>query len=80
MTDISTNRPLRVSTDGTAGPYIMVPLDQLEDVRHALDGKGVRYWVDEVAISVDERPFIATINLGRAGDASAVQAILDNVR
>ena len=80
MTDVTTDKPLRVSTDGTAGPYIMVPLDQLADVRRALEGNNIRYWVDEEAISVDDRPFIATVNLGRAGDASTVQTILDRVR
>ncbi len=77
MTDISTNKPLRVSTDGTAGPYIMVPLDQLDDIRRALEENHIRYWVDEDAISLNDSPFITTVNLGRAGDASAVQAILD---
>ncbi len=79
MTDITTDKPLRVSTDGTAGPYIMVPLNQLAEVRRALDGNRIRYWVDEEAISVDDKPFIATVNLGRAGDAGAVQAILDTL-
>ena len=80
MTDVTTNRPLRVSTDGTAGPYIMVPLDQLDDVRRALDENNIRYWVDEAAISMNSGPFIAVVDLGRGGDARAVQAILDNVR
>jgi len=79
MTDISTNKPLIVSTDGSAGPYIMVPLDQLDDVRRALDENNIRYWVDEAAISMNDKPFIATVNLGRAGDAGAVQAILDKI-
>jgi hypothetical protein len=80
MTDISTNKPLCVSTDGTAGPYIMVPLDQLDDVRRALDENNIRYWVDEAAISFNDKPFIATVNLGRAGNANSVQAILDAIR
>jgi hypothetical protein len=80
MTDISTNKPLYVSTDGTAGPYIMVPLDQLVDVRRALDDNNIRYWVDEAAISVNDRPFIATVDLGRGGNAEVVQAILDGIR
>ena len=79
MTDISTNKPLLVSTDGSAGPYIMVPLDQLDDVRRALDENNIRYWVDEAAISMNDKPFIATVNLGRAGNAGAVQAILDKI-
>jgi hypothetical protein len=77
MTDIATNRPLRVSTDGTAGPYLMVPLSQLAEIRRLLDQNQIGYWVDEHAISWNEEPYIACINLGRDGDAAKVQSILD---
>ena len=80
MTDTSTNKRLRVSTDGTAGPYIMVPACQLQDVRQLLDDHDVRYWVEENVISVDGSPEIGVVNLGRGGDAAAVQALLDSVR
>lgn len=80
MTDAATKKNLRVSTDGTVGPYIMVPVIQLDDVRRLLDGRGVGYWVEENAISLDGAPEIAVINLGRGGDAAAVQALLDSVR
>ena len=36
MTDTYTHKPIKVSADGTAGPYIMVRLDQLETVRSLL--------------------------------------------
>lgn len=77
MIDVTTQRPLHVSTDGTAGPYIMVPLDQLETLRVLLDNNRVRYSVDENAISLDGGPYIAVVNLGRGVDAKAVQGILD---
>jgi hypothetical protein len=80
MVDITTKKPLRVSTDGTAGPYIMVPLSQLEEVRRLLDGRGVRYGVEEHAISVDGAPYIAIVNLDRRTDPKAIQALLDSVR
>lgn len=80
MTDTKTKKVLRVSTDGTAGPYIMVPVSQLEEVRRLLEVRGVRYWVEENAISLDGAPEVAVINLGRGGDADAVQAVLDSVR
>jgi hypothetical protein len=80
MIDTTTKKPLRVLTDGTAGPYIMVPLDQLEEVKHALDNHSIRYWVEENAISLNKAPFIAVIDLGRNGDTKAVQAILDKVQ
>ena len=80
MTDATTQRRLHVSTDGTAGPYIMVPVSQLDEVKHLLDRSRTRYWVDENAISLNGSPEIAVINLGRDADARSVQNILDSVR
>ena len=80
MTDVTTQRALQVSTDGTAGPYIMVPVSQLDDVKRLLGGARVHYWVDENAISLNGTPEIAVVNLGRVADASAVQAVLDTAR
>ena len=36
MTDPATRRPIRVSTDGTSRPYIMVSVELLEKVRKLL--------------------------------------------
>jgi hypothetical protein len=80
MTDATTQRRLQVSDDGTAGPYIMVPVSQLAELERLLDRTRIRYWVGENAISFDGGPEIATINLGRGADPAAVQAILDSVR
>lgn len=80
MTNPTIKEPLHVSTDGTAGPYIMAPVSQLDEVRRLLDSRQIRYWVDEYAISLDGAPEVAVINLGREADASAIQAILDSVR
>ena len=78
MTDATTHQRLHVSTDGTAGPYIMVPLTQLEEVKALLDRNHIRYWVEENSISLNGGPYISVINLGREGNAVAVQTILDN--
>jgi hypothetical protein len=80
MTDAATKKPIRVSTDGTAGPYIMVPVSQLDEIRRLLDGRGVSYWVEENAISLNGAPEVAVIDLGRGGDAATVQTILDSSR
>jgi len=80
MKDSMTKQPLYVSTDGTAGPYIMVPDAQVDELCRILDRHGVRYSVDENVISLDGEPEVATINLGRGGDAKGVQKILDSVR
>jgi len=80
MIDTSTARPLSVSTDGDAGPYIMVPVSQVEKVRSLLDENSIPYWVDAEAISVDGEPEITVINLGTGADSEAVQKLLDSTR
>ena len=80
MTDVTTKKPLYVSTDGTAGPYIMVPVSQLADVRKLLERHGVRYQVEEDVISLNGAPEEAVIDLGRGADAGAIQAILDSIQ
>lgn len=79
MIDISTKKPLRVSTDGDAGPYVVVPVQQLDDVRRLLDAHHVSYWVDEEAISLDGKPEVTVVNFGRDAQPDAVQEILDQV-
>jgi hypothetical protein len=78
MIDTTTQRPLRVSKDGDAGPYIMVPVAQIEQVRSILDAKGIPHWVDAEAISLDGKPAISVINLGRSVNVNRVQELLDN--
>jgi hypothetical protein len=56
MIDEMTKDSLRVSTDGVAGPYLMVPVPQLDAVLAVLDRHKVRYWVDADAISLDNEP------------------------
>lgn len=80
MIDLTTKEPLRVSTDGTAGPYIMVPLSQLDELVRLLAGHGIAHWVEEDVISLDGEPEVAVVNLGRGGDSGAVQTILDGAR
>jgi len=77
MIDEMTRERLRVSTDGVAGPYLMVPVTQLARVRELFDLHGIRYWPDVDAISLDGRPAIAVINFGRAGDGARIQHLLD---
>jgi hypothetical protein len=77
MIDEMTKDSLRVSTDGIAGPYLMVPVTQLDAVLAVLDRHKVRYWVDADAISLDNEPAITVINFDRSGDAAWIQAILD---
>jgi hypothetical protein len=80
MIDAMTRKPLYVSTDGTAGPYIIVPVSQLPEIRRLLETHKIRYSVEEDAISLDGAPETIVINLARGADVTAVQAILDSVR
>ncbi len=77
MTDTTTRRPIRVSTDGTSGPYIMLSVEVLEKVRRLLVENDIPHWVDHLAISVDDRPAVTVINLGRGTDSRRVQDLLD---
>jgi hypothetical protein len=50
MTEPATRRPIRISTDGTSGPYITVSVELLEKTRtpeqagSRLNPKPVRIW------------------------------------
>ena len=79
MKDTMTKQPLHVSTDGGAGPYIMVPDAQVDELCRVLSRHDVRYSVDELVISMNGEPEVAILDLGREGDAMAVQKILDSV-
>ena len=79
MIDTATRMPLSVSTDGDAGPYIMVPVGQLDKVILLLDANNVSYWVDEEAISLDGKPEVAVINLGHGSNPATVQSLLDSI-
>lgn len=77
MIDEMTKNQLRVSTDGIAGPYLMVPMAQVVRVRDVLDRHAVHYWVDSFAISLDGKPATTVINFGRTGNAARIQTLLD---
>jgi hypothetical protein len=79
MKNATTKEPLYVSTDGTAGPYIMVPVSRLDAVRQLLKEHQIPCSVDELAISLDGEPEVTVVDLGRRGDAKKVQQILDTV-
>ena len=77
MIDEMNKDGLRVSTDGIAGPFLMVPVTQLDAVLAVLNRHKFRYWFDAEAISLDNEPATTVINCGRSGEAVRIQAILD---
>ncbi len=78
MIDVTTKKPLQVSTEGDAGPYIMVPVEQAPVVRDLLDANDIPYWVDEGVVSLNGRPEVTVVNLGQSSSPAAVQGLLDN--
>ena len=80
MLDAQRSKAIRVHTEWPPRPYIMVPVDQLQHVRTLLDREEISYWVETWAISFDDKPAVAFLNLGLPGDAARVQAILDEAR
>lgn len=79
MTDVITNKPLRVTVIGTARPYIELAFSQLEDVQRLLDAQAIHYWVDDMVISFNGGPEMAIIHLAREVNPAAVQTILDSI-
>ncbi len=79
MIDTSTKSTLRVSTEGTAGPFILLPVSQVEEVTQLLKSHGIRHWVQESNFSLNGGPFTTIIELGHGGEPKTVQALLDGI-
>jgi len=77
MMNTSAQRPLVVLDGGAAGPYIMLPLTQVENVRAILDSHDVSYWVDTWAVSLDENPYMTVINISAKFDVDSIQRMID---
>lgn len=79
MPSSSTDKPLYVSTDGTAGPYIIVTPEQLAPVVEALRSGGISFQVDQDAVLLNGARALAVIDLGMEADVPRVQLILERV-
>jgi hypothetical protein len=79
MSTRAAEAPLVVSTDGTAGPYVIVSADQLIPVVETLRGHGISLRVDDEAVMLDGRAALMVIELGNDVDVERVQAILDRL-
>ena len=73
------NAPLKVSTDGTTGPYVVVTPRQLGPVIVAFREEGVAFRVDEDAVLLGGTPALAVIDLASGADVEQVQRVLDRV-
>jgi hypothetical protein len=54
---------LYVSTDGTAGPYIMMPVECVDLAREILDDLHVPYYVDRNAVRANGIPVFTVVNI-----------------
>jgi hypothetical protein len=79
MTTSASDAPLTVSTDGTAGPYVIVTPEQLRPVMEALRADGIRFQVDDEAVPLNGAQALAVIELGGGADVGRVQGVLDRV-
>lgn len=70
---------LVVSTDGTAGPYIIVTPEQLKPVTQALQAQNIPFETDDDAVMLDGRPALLVIDLGHNADIDRVQSLLDDL-
>ena len=77
MIDKVTNKPFKITPQEGGWPYIRLPLEQLEDVRHVLDAHGIRYHTSGSGVNFDNGPYIALIDLAYKTDVAKLQAILD---
>ncbi len=77
MKDVTTGEPLKIMTDGITGPYMFIPVNQLEKVTALLNENRIEHWVEDDVISIDGAPEDAVINFGRESDPATIQRILD---
>ena len=77
MIDTATGERRRVSIEGAGGPFIELPLSQVDEVRRHLDREAIPYWVDSLAISLDGEPETTVIKFSRYVDPARIQSILD---
>ncbi len=78
MIDSLTKRPIKVSDDEDAEPYIFVQLDQLDLVKKLLEEAGHDFYVEEDAISFNGQPYTSVVELRHRADVTAIQKLLDD--
>ena len=79
MRSILVDAPLEVSTDGLAGPYIVVTPQQMKPVADALRARGIHFEPDDDTVILDGRPALSVIDLGQNADVEQVQGVLDGL-
>ena len=76
MNNITTHPPLRVRTSDV-GPYLKLPLAQVDAVCRVLDRHGIRYLMDDIVMSLNGGPERTSISFHESERTEKIQAILD---
>jgi hypothetical protein len=77
MSGADTNARILVTDHGTGWPYIQARVDEVPEIRKVLDEHRVRYWMNEMSISINGRPYTTVIQFPRDANAREIQALLD---
>jgi hypothetical protein len=77
MIDIELHTPLLIRTEGNAGPYLLVPIQQIENVEAVLRAARIAFSISRDAVQLNGHDAIALVDFGRRADAAAIQAVLD---
>ena len=77
MTDVMTNKPLRILVGPKGGTLLWLPYAQLDQVRTLLDGNGVRYWWNEWVYDFEGKNPVTSLSLSLNEDPERVQTLLD---
>ncbi len=77
MVDVELNTPVKLWDGGRAGPFLMIPLRQVESVGAALTAAGIKYSRSRDAVQKEGHEPIVLVEFGSRGDAARIQAVLD---
>ena len=76
MIDSELQKPIEVFDGGGAGPYLMVPQEQVPAVTAALRGAGMVFTVGHQMVSIRGGPYIAFVRFRRDADAGKIAKVL----
>lgn len=76
MRNANIEQPICVSTDGEAGPYLIVPAGRLQEVADLLAKSAIPHWVDADVVSIDGKPALGFVNLSMNVDVRHVNELL----
>ena len=79
MTDMVTKKPIEVDVSDGGYAGLLLPYEQLDQLRALFDANKIEYWVEDEVLSVNDGPETAFVELSRRSDPQVVQRLLDSV-